>query len=76
MAKSEIFNYEYKYSLTGYEITYKGETIAGQSINLSLLKKRNSNYIEFHRQEAQKLLLEILKQKNLWRTKEQLLSKK
>ena len=60
--KTEIFKYKYAYDKHGYTILYGDKVIGGQSLNVSLMDRR-PNYLdlEYHRQEAKKLMLVILR---------------
>jgi len=57
-----ITNYKYSCTRYGWQITYQGTIVAGQSLNKSLLKKEpDIMWYEYHRDCAKQALLEIIR---------------
>jgi len=60
-----ISKYKYIADLTGYYIFYDEVLIAGLSLNVSIMPRPiNGLYLEYHRQEAKKLLKQIIDEEN------------
>lgn len=62
-----MFRYTYTSDFFGYEIRYDGEMIDGLCTIHAFVKDKRDMWRIYHRKQAQKKLIEILKSKNLWK---------